>query len=104
VGTVGVATHWTGLDHQEMFDLWDKGDTVGARLVNSRMLESFAFETGDDAPNPLPTKAVMRHLGFAVGQARLPMGDAPEFTQQRVPEILGNLQRWRDAFPHHPDH
>ena len=35
VGTVGVATHWTGDDHQQMFDLWDKGDTVGARLVNS---------------------------------------------------------------------
>ena len=48
-----------------MFDLWEKGDIVGARLVNSRMLESFAFETGDDAPNPIPTKAMMRHLGIA---------------------------------------
>ena len=64
VGTIGVATHWTGEDHQEMFDLWEKGDTDGARLVNSRMLESFAFETGDDAPNPIPTKAMMRHLGL----------------------------------------
>ena len=103
VGTVGVATHWTGPDHQEMFDLWEKGDTQGARLVNSRMLESFAFETGDDAPNPIPTKAVMRHLGLAVGQARLPMGDAPEFVEQRVPQVLANLQRWRDAFPERPD-
>lgn len=103
VGTVGVATHWTGLDHQEMFDLWEKGDIVGARLVNSRLLESFAFETGDDAPNPIPTKAVMRHLGFAVGQARPPMGDAPEFVEQRVPQVMANLQRWRDAFPERPD-
>jgi 4-hydroxy-tetrahydrodipicolinate synthase len=103
VGTVGVATHWTGPDHQEMFDLWEKGDTQGARLVNTRMLESFAFETGDDAPNPIPTKAVMRHLGLAVGQARLPMGDAPEFVEQRVPQVLANLQRWRDAFPERPD-
>ncbi|MDP2291612.1 MAG: 4-hydroxy-tetrahydrodipicolinate synthase, partial [Actinomycetota bacterium] len=46
VGVVGVATHWTAPDHQEMFDLWEKGDTDGARLVNARMLESFAFETG----------------------------------------------------------
>ena len=74
VGVIGVATHWTGPDHQEMFDLWEKGDTAGARLVNARLLESFAFETGDDAPNPIPTKAMMRHLGFTVGQARLPMG------------------------------
>jgi 4-hydroxy-tetrahydrodipicolinate synthase len=102
VGTVGVATHWTGDDHQLMFDLWDKGDIAGARLVNSRLLESFAFETGDEAPNPIPTKAVMRHLGFAVGQARLPMGAAPEFVERRVPEVLANLQRWRDAFPERP--
>ncbi len=103
VGVVGVATHWTGPDHQEMFDLWEKGDVVGARLVNSRLLESFAFETGDDAPNPIPTKAMMRHLGIPVGQARLPMGDAPAFVEERAPLVAANLQRWRDAFPHRPD-
>ncbi len=102
VGTIGVATHWTGDDHQQMFDLWDKGDTVGARLVNSRMLESFAFETGDEAPNPLPSKAMMRHLGIPVGQARLPMGDAPDFVEQRAPLVWANLQRWRDDFPLRP--
>ncbi len=102
VGTIGVATHWTAPDHQEMFDLWEKGDTVGARLVNSRMLESFAFETGDEAPNPIPTKAMMRHLGFRVGQARLPMGPAPEFVDTRAPQVWANLQRWRDAFPQRP--
>lgn len=103
VGTVGVATHWTGEDHQLMFDLWEKGDIAAARLVNSRMLESFAFESGDEAPNPIPTKAMMRHLGFAVGQARLPMGDAPAFVEERVPHVLANLQRWRDAYPDRPD-
>ena len=104
VGAVGVATHWTGEDHQQMFDLWEKGDPVGARLVNSRMLESFAFETGDDAPNPIPTKAMLRHLGIPVGQARLPMGDAPAFVDDRAPHVWSNLQRWRDAFPLRPDH
>ncbi len=102
VGTVGVATHWTAEDHQQMFDLWAKGDFAGARLVNSRMLESFAFETGDDAPNPLPTKAVLRHLGLPAGQARLPMGPAPADVEARVPQVLANLQRWRDAFPDRP--
>ncbi|MEQ1873354.1 MAG: 4-hydroxy-tetrahydrodipicolinate synthase [Ilumatobacteraceae bacterium] len=102
VGVVGVATHWTGNDHQEMFDLWEKGDTAGARLVNSRMLESFAFETGDEAPNPIPTKAMMRHLGFKVGQCRLPHGAAPAFVDQRAVEVWANLQRWRDAFPDRP--
>jgi 4-hydroxy-tetrahydrodipicolinate synthase len=102
VGVVGVATHWTAPDHQQMFDLWEKGDVVGARLVNSRLLPSFAFETGDDAPNPLPTKAMLRHLGIPVGQARLPMGPAPEFVERRAPEVWADLQRWRDAFPQRP--
>jgi 4-hydroxy-tetrahydrodipicolinate synthase len=102
VGVVGVATHWTAPDHQQMFDLWEKGDVVGARLVNSRLLPSFAFETGDDAPNPLPTKAMLRHLGVPVGQARLPMGPAPEFVERRAPEVWADLQRWRDAFPQRP--
>ncbi|MFZ4720239.1 MAG: 4-hydroxy-tetrahydrodipicolinate synthase [Ilumatobacteraceae bacterium] len=91
VGVIGVATHWTGTDHQELFGLWEKGDVVGARAVNARLLESFAFETGDDAPNPIPTKAMMRHLGFKVGQARLPMGPAPAFVEERAPQVMANL-------------
>lgn len=102
VGTIGVATHWTGDDHQQMFDLLDKGDLEGARLVNARMLESFAFETGDEAPNPLPTKAMLRHFGMKVGQARLPMGVAPDWVDERAVEVWANLLRWRAAFPERP--
>lgn len=91
VGAVGVATHWTGNDHQEMFDLWEKGDTAGARLVNSRMLESFAFETGDDAPNPIPTKAVLRSLGLPAGQCRLPIGPAPAGVDDAAAALVATL-------------
>ena len=98
VGTVGVATHWTGPDHQQMLDLWDRGDVAGARRVNARLVESFVFEGGDESPNPIPTKAVMRHLGFRVGQARLPMGPAPDFVERRVPEVLAALDRARAEF------
>jgi 4-hydroxy-tetrahydrodipicolinate synthase len=103
VGVIGVATHWTGTDHQDLFDLWGKGDVVGARLVNSRLLESFAFETGDENPNPLPTKAMLRVMGLPVGEARLPMGPAPAGLEDRAREVLANLERWRDAFPGRPD-
>ena len=97
VGTVGVATHWTAPDHREMFDRFESGDVAGARRVNARMVESFAFETGDDAPNPIPTKAMMRHLGFAVGQARMPMGPAPTFVEERAPQVWQRLQDARAA-------
>lgn len=92
---IGVATHWSGVDHQEMFAKWAAGDTAGARRVNARLLESFAFETGDDTPNPLPTKAMMNHLGLAVGEARLPMGPPPAGLAERAAAVMANLESAR---------
>ena len=91
VGTIGVATHWTGPDHVEMFDAWTAGDVAGARDVNARMLESFAFETGDLAPNPIPTKAMLRTLGVPVGQCRLPLGDAPAGLEDEARAVHARL-------------
>lgn len=91
VGVIGVATHWTGPDHVEMFDAWERGDTAAAAAANTRMLESFAFETGDLAPNPIPTKAMLRTLGWGVGQCRLPVGDAPEGLEDRARSVWANL-------------
>ncbi|MFZ9805423.1 MAG: 4-hydroxy-tetrahydrodipicolinate synthase [Ilumatobacteraceae bacterium] len=88
---IGVATHWSGVDHQEMFKKWNAGDTAGARAVNARLVESFAFETGDDNPNPLPTKAMMNHLGLDVGDARLPMGPPPAGLAERAAQVMENL-------------
>jgi 4-hydroxy-tetrahydrodipicolinate synthase len=91
VGVVGVATHWCGVDVAEMLDCWRKGDTDGARRVNARLLESWAFETGDDAPNPVPAKAMLRELGVRVGECRLPMGPAPAGLADRAREVMANL-------------
>lgn len=77
VGAIGVATHWCAPDHVEMFDAWDREDTAGARRINARQLESYEFETSDDAPNPVPSKAMLRTLGHAVGECRSPMGPTP---------------------------
>ncbi len=96
-GVIGVASHWTGQDHQEMFALWEKGDVNGARRVNARMLESFAFETGDDNPNPLPSKVMMNVLGLQVGEARLPMGPPPAGLEERAKKVLENLRAARAA-------
>ena len=90
-GVIGVATHWSGVDHTEMMNKWFAGDAVGARKVNARLIESYSFETGDAAPNPLPTKAMMQHLGFKVGVARLPMGPAPESVHDNAAKVYANL-------------
>jgi 4-hydroxy-tetrahydrodipicolinate synthase len=92
VGTIGVATHWTAPDHVELFDAWARGDVVRARTVNQRMLESFAFETGDLAPNPIPTKAMLRTHGWAVGECRLPLGAAPDWVEPRARDVWADLE------------
>jgi 4-hydroxy-tetrahydrodipicolinate synthase len=91
VGAIGVATHWTAPDHVAMFDAWEAGDIVGAQRANRRMLESFTFETGDLTPNPIPTKAMMRILGFPVGECRLPVGPAPEGLEDQARQIYTDL-------------
>ncbi|MGQ0617928.1 MAG: 4-hydroxy-tetrahydrodipicolinate synthase [Acidimicrobiia bacterium] len=90
-GTVGVATHWTAPQHQEMFAAFAKGDVARAREINAGMLESFEFETGDAAPNPVPTKAMMRVMGLPAGEPRLPMGPTPPGLEDRAREVLANL-------------
>jgi 4-hydroxy-tetrahydrodipicolinate synthase len=92
VGVIGVATHWSGLQHGEMIRAFRKGDTVAARDTNARLVPSYRFETSEVAPNPIPAKAMMRVLGLAVGHCRLPMGPEPdgiEVEARRVLEALG---------------
>lgn len=91
VGTVGVATHWTAPDHVEMFDCVAAGDLAGARAVNTRMLPSFSFETGELAPNPIPAKAMLRTLGVDVGECRLPIGAAPDWVADDARRVWAEL-------------
>jgi 4-hydroxy-tetrahydrodipicolinate synthase len=91
VGVVSVAAHWIGLEMAEMIAAFAKGDAASAREINARLLESYVFETGDDAPNPLPSKAMMRTLGLPVGECRLPMGVAPDGLEDRAREVYARL-------------
>jgi len=95
VGVIGVATHWSAPEHQKMFDRWEAGDTAGARAVNQALLESFAYETGDDSPNPIPSKVMMNHLGVPVGECRLPMGPPADFVLPRAIKVIENLRACR---------
>jgi 4-hydroxy-tetrahydrodipicolinate synthase len=91
VGVVSVASHWTGTLQGQMVAAFFKGDVDEARRTNARLLPSFVFETGDRAPNPIPTKAVMRVLGLPSGQCRLPMGLAPDGLEDEARAILADL-------------
>jgi len=91
VGTVGVATHWVAPQVGEMMAAFWKGDVDEARHINARLLESYRYEGSDDAPNPVPSKAMLRVLGQPAGPCRLPMGPEPEGLEDRARQVLANL-------------
>ena len=97
VGVIGVATHWSGPEHQRMITAFRNGDVETARRMNDILLESYAFETGDDNPNPIPSKVMMNHLGFSVGECRLPMGPPPAGLAERAATVHANLEKARAA-------
>lgn len=96
-GVIGVATHWSAPEHQAMITAFKRGDVALARKYNDILLESYAFETGDDNPNPIPSKVMMNHLGFKVGDCRLPMGPPPAGLADRAATVHANLQKAREA-------
>jgi 4-hydroxy-tetrahydrodipicolinate synthase len=93
VGVISVASHWAGVHMAEMVAAVEKGDLAHAREVNARLLASYDFESSDAAPNPIPSKAMMRVMGHDVGQCRLPMGPAPAGLEDEARRILAALQR-----------
>jgi 4-hydroxy-tetrahydrodipicolinate synthase len=93
VGIIGVATHWVAGEMRDLIDAFEKGDVVQARQINARLVPSYAYETGDLNPNPIPTKAMMKVLGKPGGDCRPPMGPEPAGLQDRARQILAALGR-----------
>jgi 4-hydroxy-tetrahydrodipicolinate synthase len=91
VGVISVASHWVGRQMGEMIEAFEKGDLTTARRINAGLIASYDFETGDDAPNPIPTKTLLRVLGLKVGDCRPPMGPAPEGLADRARRVLEDL-------------
>ncbi|MXW41817.1 MAG: 4-hydroxy-tetrahydrodipicolinate synthase [Acidimicrobiia bacterium] len=88
VGVIGVATHWTGVEHAQMIAAFEQGDVAAARSINANLMPSFAYETSPVAPNPIPAKAMMRLLGIPVGFCRPPMDVEPEGLSQQAAQVL----------------
>jgi 4-hydroxy-tetrahydrodipicolinate synthase len=91
VGLISVASHWAGPELSELLDALAKGDALAAQGINQRLLDSYAFESTEEFPNPLPAKAACRVLGLPAGQCRLPMGPAPAALEERARAVIGAL-------------
>lgn len=91
VGLVSVAAHWVGPQLSEMVAAFWKGDTGGAQALNARYLETVAFQSSEEYPNPMPAKAMCRALGLPAGQCRLPIGPAPAELDERAARLVASL-------------
>jgi len=89
---ISVASHWAGPQIRAMFDAFDAGDVAEARRLNQFLLPSYAFESTLDAPNPVPTKAMLRTLGLPAGDCRPPMGPTPDGLEVQAKELWDQLQ------------
>lgn len=95
VGVVSVAAHWAGPEFLEIVnaverDKWDK-----ARRLNERLSASYAFESTEAYPNPMPSKAAMRVLGFNVGECRLPHAASDPELATAAADVVGSLKSSR---------
>ena len=90
-GVVSVESHWAGALLGRMVAAYLTGQVDEARRLNARLIPSHAFQTGDAAPNPVPTKAMLRVLGLPGGQCRLPLGPAPEGLEDTARKLLEEL-------------
>ncbi|HWJ62927.1 MAG TPA: 4-hydroxy-tetrahydrodipicolinate synthase [Acidimicrobiales bacterium] len=91
VGVVGVATHWSGQQQQELWAAVAKGDLATAREVNARLLPSFGFMNSDTCVFSQSVKVAMGVLGVPIGECRLPLGPAPEGTDAAARKVLVDL-------------
>jgi 4-hydroxy-tetrahydrodipicolinate synthase len=95
VGVIGVATHWVGPEIAEMIRAFRAGDVEGARRLNADLIDTVAFQSSDEAPNPMPAKAMLRAMELPAGECRLPHGPAPGWLEERAEAVLADLEQWR---------
>jgi len=95
VGLVSVAAHWAGPEFLAIVLAAEKGEWEIARELNERVRMSCVFEGSEAYPNPQPSKAALRYLGFAVGQCRLPLGPSDGALDAQAAQVITQLQAAR---------
>ncbi|HEY5265774.1 MAG TPA: 4-hydroxy-tetrahydrodipicolinate synthase [Acidimicrobiales bacterium] len=95
VGIVSVAAHWAGPEIVGIVRAFEKGKFDKAQRLYERVAPSISFEGTESYPNPMPSKAAMRVLGFNVGDCRLPHGPSDLELDRTAGEIVASLKNTR---------
>jgi 4-hydroxy-tetrahydrodipicolinate synthase len=95
VGGICVASHVAGEEMLEVQQALDSGDVERARSLDGELHPLYVALSV--TTNPIPVKAAMELLGFAVGQPRLPLVAATEDERATVRGALERLGRLAPA-------
>jgi len=90
-GVVGVATHLVGLQMRTMIQAQLDGRSAESAATHRRLLPLMRTLM-TTAPNPIPLKYALNHVGFQVGGLRLPLIEADAAVAESVVAELGRHQ------------
>ena len=89
-----MSTPAIDVDYYETLQISKNADQETVQRVFRLLAQRFHpdnLETGDEAPNPLPSKAMLRHLDQPVGHCRPPLGPDPEWLEPRAADVYSRL-------------
>ena len=89
-GVVSVASHLVGGQIKQMMGLLLEGEVERAAAEHRRLLE--LFKVLFIVSNPIPLKHALNHIGFGVGQPRLPLVAADETAAAQIEETLARYE------------
>jgi 4-hydroxy-tetrahydrodipicolinate synthase len=96
-GVVSVASHVAGLDIAEMLADFADGDNERATALHHRLMPLFRALFA--VTSPIPVKAAVGMLGFAVGRCREPLCELSADQARTVREAIGPWLSARAAVP-----
>ena len=89
-GVVSVAAHLVGRQIKQMMGLLLEGEVERAAAEHRRLLE--LFKVLFIVSNPIPVKHALNHIGFGMGQPRLPLIPADEKAAAQIEETLARYE------------
>lgn len=89
-GVVSVAAHLVGRQIKQMMGLLLEGEVERAAAEHRRLLE--LFKVLFIVSNPIPVKHALNHIGFGMGQPRLPLIPADAKAAAQIEETLARYE------------
>ena len=89
-GVVSVAAHLVGRQIKQMMGLLLEGEVERAAAEHRRLLE--LFKVLFIVSNPIPVKHALNHIGFGMGEPRLPLIPADAKAAAQIEETLARYE------------